>query len=740
MKLRHKTLLIIGVTLAGLTSVLYFTSSTILLRSLKKAEEQEARQVVNGVLSVFSQTENDFNSRFADWSAWDDTYTFIQDGNKEYINSNLAPEALGNLNVNLALFINTSGKTIYGTGFDTKKGENTPIPEILKSRLNVNDLLLKHPNPQSKRSGIILLPSGPMLITSQPILNTQGTSPIRGTLIFGRNLDATAINRLSKITRFPLTVHSINEPQLPADFQFVRDTLSEKKPILVRPINENSLAGYALLKDIYGQPALLLQVNIPREIYQQGQRSLHYLLTSVVLVGVGFSGCIVLLLERQVLSRLSYLTRGVNRISTSKDLSLRLSVAGKDELSSLGSTINGMLAEIEQAESEQMEERARYRAVVEQASDSIFLFDAKTKRILEANTAFINLLGYTLHDILKLTVYDITVHDKDTVNRNIELLLRRKQRRLGEVIYCRRDGSLVDVEVNANLISYGGREIICTVVRDITDRKRVLEEMYKAKEAAEAANLAKSQFLANMSHELRTPLNAIIGYSEMLQEDAQDLGEEEFVCDVKNIYKAGKHLLGLIDEILDLSKIEAGRMEMELMRFDVRATIRDVVATVEPLLIKNANRLNVQCGEDIGTMHSDQTKVRQILFNLLSNAAKFTHDGTISLIVTRERVAIESEKLKDTESDVENNLSKSLSADYDFLIFNCTDTGIGMSSEQLQRLFQPFMQADPSTTRKYGGTGLGLAIAKKFCEMMGGEITVKSELGKGSTFTVIIPA
>lgn len=769
MKLRQKTLLIIGATLAGLTSVLYVTSSTILLGSLKKAEEQEARQVVKGVLSVFSQTEDDLNSRFTDWSAWDDTYTFIQNANKEYINSNLVAQGLANIKVNLALFINTSGKMVYGTGFDRKKGETTPIPETLKPHLTLSDILLQHPNAQSKHSGIILLPSGPMLITSQPILTTKGTGPIRGTLIFGRNLDAAAIERLSRITRFPLTVYSINDPQLPADFESVRSALSEKNPILVRPVNENAIAGYALLKDIYGKPALLLRVEVPREIYQQGQTSLHYLLASVVLVGLGFSGCTVLLLERQVLSRLSHLTRGVHRISTSKDLSLRLSVAGKDELSSLGSTINEMLAEIEQAESEQIEERARYRAVVEQASDSIFLFEAKTKRILEVNTAFINLLRYNLEDILKLTIYDITAHDKETIDRNIELLLKKKQRRLGEVIYRRRDGSYVDVEVSANLISYGGRQIICTVVRDITDRKRTLEEMYKAKEAAETANLAKSQFLANMSHELRTPLNAIIGYSEILEEEAEDLGKEEFVCDVKNIHKAGKHLLGLIDDILDLSKIEAGRVEMELAVFDVGATIRDVVVTVNPLLLKNSNQLNVECSEDIGYMYSDPTKVRQILLNLLSNAAKFTHGGKVSLTVSRgimdgdsegsgkklatgnvqdltDKLLVDStgEPLWEvgrnlTESDVENSSSAFLIADSDCLIFDCTDTGIGMSSEQLQKLFQPFMQADPSTTRKYGGTGLGLAIAKKFCEMMGGEITVKSELGKGSTFTVVLP-
>ncbi|HLO48012.1 MAG TPA: CHASE4 domain-containing protein [Kamptonema sp.] len=757
MKLRHKTLLIIGATLAGLTSVLYVTSSTILLGSLKKAEEQEARQVVKGVLSVFSQTEEDLNARFTDWSAWDDTYTFIQNGNKEYIESNLVAGGLENIKVNLALFINTSGKIVYGTGFDRKKGEKTPIPETLKQHLNLDDILLQHPNAQSKHSGIILMPSGPMLITSQPILTTEGKGPIRGTLIFGRNIDSAAIERLSKITRFPLTVHSVNEPQLPPDFEMVRSVLSAKKSILVRALNQEAIAGYALLKDIYGKPALLLRVEIPREIYQQGQTSLNYLLASVAIVGLGFSGCTILLLERQVLSRLTDLTRGVNRISTSKDLSLRLSVAGKDELSSLGNTINEMLAEIEEAESEQIEERIRYRAVVEQASDSIFLFEVESKRIVEVNTAFINLLGYSIDDILKLTIYDITPHEKEAIDRNIDLLLRKKQRRLREAIYCRRDGSYVDVEVSANLISYGGREIICTVIRDITERKRALEEMYKAKEAAEAASLAKSQFLANMSHELRTPLNAIIGYSEILQEDAEDLGEEEFAGDVKNIHRAGKHLLGLIDDILDLSKIEAGRMELELEIFDVGATIRDVVATIEPLLLKNSNCLNLQCADDIGYMYSDSTKVRQILFNLLSNAGKFTHNGKISLTVSKgimdgdleggvkKMVPGNLQHLTDKlllDSKFESSSSTSLIADiadYDCLIFDCTDTGIGMSSEQLRRLFQPFMQADASTTRKYGGTGLGLAIAQKFCEMMGGEITVKSQLGKGSTFTVVLP-
>ena len=279
-------------------------------------------------------------------------------------------------------------------------------------------------------------------------------------------------------------------------------------------------------------------------------------------------------------------------------------------------------------------------------------------------------------------------------------------------------------DAEGRVVRWFGSNTDVTRQREIEEALRFSEEHLRhardeaenAREQAEAANVAKSQFLANMSHELRTPLNAVIMYSELLQEEAEDLKADSFIPDLEKIRNAGKHLLALINGVLDLSKIEAGKMELYLETFDAAQMVKDVAATVTPLVMKNKNKLDLQLPIELGTMHADLTKVRQILFNLLSNACKFTENGIVRV-----------EAARDPGHDA-------------FVSFTVTDTGIGMTPEQLAKLFQPFTQADASTTRKYGGTGLGLAISKRFCEMMGGDVSVASEPGKGTTFTVRLPA
>jgi PAS domain S-box-containing protein len=332
--------------------------------------------------------------------------------------------------------------------------------------------------------------------------------------------------------------------------------------------------------------------------------------------------------------------------------------------------------------------------------------------VVSINPAFEKLYGYT---------------EAEVIGRNLDDLITTEQTRAEAVAYTqqasgdavhgigqrrRKDGTLVDVEVLAVPVIVDGERVgMMGLYHDIT-------ELLKARQDAEAANSAKSQFLANMSHELRTPLNAIIGYSEMLQEDAEDAGQQAFVPDLGKIHSAGKHLLALINDILDLSKIEAGKMELYLEDFDVAQVVADVATTIRPLVEQNANRLEVRCPPDLGGMHSDLTRTRQVLLNLLSNACKFTADGTVTLEAARE----------------------SGGRDGDVVMLRVADTGIGMTPAQLDGVFEAFAQADITTASKYGGTGLGLAISRKFCQMMGGDITVESEPGRGSAFTVTLPA
>jgi PAS domain S-box-containing protein len=399
-------------------------------------------------------------------------------------------------------------------------------------------------------------------------------------------------------------------------------------------------------------------------------------------------------------------------------------VVRNDELGKQARAFQRMVREVaareqrlKQAEEALRRSERHFRALIEKGRDIIAVMDHDGVVVYQS-PSIERVLGYTPAEMVGKPGIDF-VHpdDRGKVDQAVLSALASPDGAASAEYRVRaRDGCWREVECTiTNAVHDPAVEGVLFNSRDVTERKQA-EQMQKDKLAADAANQAKSSFLANMSHELRTPLNAILGYSEMLQEEAEDKGQEDFLPDLGKIHAAGTHLLELINAVLDISKIEAGKMELYLETFSLAKVAQDVAAIIHPLTQKNGNQLVTNVAEDAGAMHADLTKVRQSLFNLLSNASKFTHEGIIRLDISRE-----------------------LTSDGECMLFRVTDSGIGMTREQMDKLFEAFTQADSSTTRKFGGTGLGLAISRRFCRMMGGDITVDSEIGKGSTFTVKLP-
>jgi PAS domain S-box-containing protein len=369
-------------------------------------------------------------------------------------------------------------------------------------------------------------------------------------------------------------------------------------------------------------------------------------------------------------------------------------------------------------ERKQAENQLRLQSAALEAAANAIVITESDGAIIWVNNAFERLTGFSSAEAVGQNprILKSGQHDEE-LYRDLWSTIRAGNVWQGELVNRRKDGTLYSEEMTITPVLEANGDVtrFVSIKQDITARKQAEVQLERARESADRANEAKSQFLANMSHELRTPMNAIIGYSEMLEEEAEEAGAEDFIPDLQKIHSAGRHLLGLINDILDLSKIESGKLELHPETFEISRMVQDVATTVDPLIRKNNNTLTVEFDDNIGAVCTDVTRVRQVLLNLLSNSAKFTENGVITLSTGREALG-----------------------GSDWLVFQVADEGIGMTEEQLERVFEPFAQADSSTTRKYGGTGLGLAICKRFCEMMGGDISAQSELGAGSTFTVRI--
>lgn len=361
MRLRNRTLSIIGLTLAGLIVILYGTSRVILLDGFARLEDHDVRRNVGRALSALGDRLASLDAVVEDWATWDDTYDFMEDKNTKYIESNLGDLTFSNLGLNVVLYIDTSGQIVFGKGFDLNEGKPIPIPRGLQQYIAPNGRTQFRSNATGTATGIAVLPEGPMLLSARPILTTEGKGPVRGTLIMGRYFDSAVVRQLAETTHLPITVQQLNGPEIPPDFRAALTSLSEQGPIYVRPLGTEFIAGYALLKDISGEPGLVLKVQVPRSIHKQGRTSVLYFLSWLVAAGLVFGVVILVFLEKTVLSRLALLSASVSAVGASGDLSTRVPVAERDELSDLAREINRMLEALERYQGELRASEERYR-------------------------------------------------------------------------------------------------------------------------------------------------------------------------------------------------------------------------------------------------------------------------------------------------------------------------------------------------------------------------------------------
>lgn len=650
MSLRLKILLTISLTFIALIGILYIASRAILLNSFVDLEERNTRQQMAQALAVLTEESNNLNNLTADWSAWDDTYQFIETPNQEYIEANLVDSTFTTLNLNMVVFLDNDGRIVYSKAFDLRRNLEVPLPAGLRSHLSPSGLLLRHSDPTAGISGVIVLNNKPVLVAARPILTSEEEGPPRGTLIFGRYLDLYQIQRLAESSYLSLNIHSLEDPQRPPDFRSVQPDLSQEKSVVVRPLDNHSIAGYALWENIYGQPALVVRVDVPRSIYQHGQISVYYLTVSLVVVGIMFGLVTLFLVEKQVLSRLTTLNQNVNRISAGGDLSGRVTVEGRDELANLAGSINGMLAALAQSDKALRESEARLNGILTSLQDIVWSASVHTFNLLYVNPAVEKITGYAMEQFFKqpdLWAQIIHPDDEARVRHQVDRLIEtgnvereyRIMRPDGKIRWLNDRIKLV-YDKNNNPLRMDG------ITTDITERKLAAEEVRQLNEELEQRVADRTRELTAL-YNVTAVANQTLSLSTMLDRSLEQ------VLEAMRSRVGAIHLFDETGQNLRMASQKglSAHLQTQLLSLPVDTEMIDwVVEHGEPLVVPELNNAS-ELGHGLHTYVGMPIQSRGQILGVLSVLGPERHQfnaeevALLASIADQVGVAIESVRL-----------------------------------------------------------------------------------------------
>ncbi|WP_048065198.1 CHASE4 domain-containing protein [Methanosarcina acetivorans] len=692
---------------AVLTATFAFTYN-IQLSNFLGLEKADTLKNVERVQNAVYTEQSYINNMAQDWACWDDTYRFIEDGNQEYINVNLQNQTLDGLKVNVMLFVNETGKLVYSKSIDINTGEETPVPVDLLELVESGVLSTKSEDDVIR--GYVLLNRSPMFVSCHPILTTRYEGPMKGTLIFGRYFDIDLLNYFRESTYSSILMYRVDE-KMPPDFQGKFQNSSDLSDrVIVEPLSEEKIAGYFELSDVSGQPAIIMRTDFPRDLYMNSKRALNSMYFFLLLTGLVTGVGVKFALDNFFVSRLTEIDNFVTKVRSEKDLSRRLDLKDNDELYRLAKEINGMLNEIELAEQE-LKVQEREKKVLLDSLNEMVIFVNPQLNIVWANKAALEYMHMDLEKAKGIHLKAIPSMSGPLVEHlPLEEIFSSGNKESGE--FTTEDGNSWSIQATPVTDDDGKIIGVLETFRDITGKKAV-EKLIQEKQIAEIANRTKSEFLANISHELRTPLNSIIGFSDLLCEQIFGELNEKQLRYAGNISKSGKHLLSLINDILDLSKVEAGKMELDYTEFELAGKLNTIKNLLAPIADRKSIQIEIEVDSRLTNLYADEAKFAQIMYNLVDNAIKFASENSPVNVGAR----MKGDKVEIT----------------------VTDIGAGIKPEDQHKLFKPFSQVDYFASKQHQGTGLGLYLVKQIVQMHRGYVWFRSVPGEGSTFAFAIP-